>query len=78
MAPEPQPGPRGENPWRQVGVALGLVFTIPAAVAIGALLGMWLDGKAGTAPLFVLLFVGAGFVGGVLEVLREVKRISRP
>ncbi len=76
MTPESQPGPKNPNPWRQLGLVLGLIFTIPAGVTVGALLGLWLDGKAGTSPLFTLVLIAAGFVGGLREVLRQLKRIK--
>jgi F0F1-type ATP synthase assembly protein I len=76
MTPEPQPGPKKTNPWHQVGVAMGLIFTIPVGVAVGALLGLWLDEKAGTSPLFTLLLIAAGFAGALREVLRQLKKIK--
>ncbi|MCY3698118.1 MAG: AtpZ/AtpI family protein [Gemmatimonadetes bacterium] len=41
-----------------LGIAMGLAITL---LAIG---GNWLDDRLGTAPLFVLLGVFAGFAGG--------------
>ena len=76
MTPEPQPGPKSPNPWRQLGVVLGVIFTIPAGVAAGGFLGLWLDGKAGTSPLFTLVLIAAGFAGALREVLRQLKRIK--
>lgn len=76
MTPEPQPGPKNSNPWRQLGVAMGVIFTIPIGVAVGAFLGLWLDGKAGTSPLFTLLLIAAGFAGALREVLRQLKEIK--
>lgn len=72
MSPEPQNG----NPWRQVGVALSLVFVIPIAVAVGGLAGHWLDERVGTKPWLTLILVGVGFIGGVWEVLRELKKLN--
>jgi ATP synthase protein I len=54
-----------------VGLELGL------AVVIGWAIGHWLDGKFGTDPLlmivFLLLGIAAGFKG-VLRVAQQVKR----
>jgi len=55
--------------------ALSLVhvgLTYGAAVALYGLGGWWLDGKLGTLPLFTLLGVGIGAVGGFLWVYRQV------
>lgn len=41
-----------------LGIAMGL------AIALLAVCGNWLDNRLGTAPLFVLLGVFAGFAGG--------------
>lgn len=41
-----------------LGIAMGL------AIALLAVGGNWLDDRLGTAPLFVLLGVFAGFAGG--------------
>lgn len=41
-----------------LGIAMGLTI---ALLAVG---GNWLDNRLGTAPLFVLLGVFAGFAGG--------------
>lgn len=34
--------------------------------------GTWLDGKAGTQPLFTILGVMLGFVGGSLSLVYQV------
>jgi F0F1-type ATP synthase assembly protein I len=49
-------------------------LTYGAAVVLYALGGWWLDGKLGTSPLFLLIGVGLGAVGGFLWVYREVLR----
>ncbi|MFQ5723608.1 MAG: AtpZ/AtpI family protein [Terriglobia bacterium] len=71
------PDGKNRSPWRQVSVVLGMGFSFAAAVAIGVLVGYWLDGKFGTKPLFTLVFSGLGFVAGFLELLRELKRLNR-
>ena len=42
----------------------GLGLTLGLATALFALGGNWLDGRLGTAPLFVLLGTFVGFGGG--------------
>lgn len=69
----PPPEPDGRNPWRQLGVVLGMGLSFAAAVAIGVLIGFWLDQKLSTRPLFTLLLGGLGLVAGFLELLRELK-----
>lgn len=49
-------------------------LTYAGAVALYGLGGLWLDKKMGTEPLFTLLGVALGAVGGFLWVYREVTR----
>lgn len=76
MSPGSQHEPKNGNPWRQVGVALSLVFVIPVAVAVGGLAGLWLDERLGTKPWLTLILVGVGFIGGMREVLRKLKKLN--
>jgi ATP synthase protein I len=55
--------------------AVGLEFGV--AVLVGAFFGHWLDGKAGTEPWLMLAFIVLGFVAGVINVVRGVRRAER-
>lgn len=56
-----------------LGIAMGL------AIALFAVGGNWLDGRLGTAPLFVLLGVFTGFAGGFFSMYgRLAARRERP
>jgi len=48
-------------------LAAGLTFAV--TVALFALGGLWLDGKLGTGPWFVLVGVLLGLVGGTIHLL---------
>lgn len=54
-----------------VGLELGL------SVVIGVLVGMWLDGRLGTTPWLMLLWLGIGLAAGFRGVLRAVRRADR-
>ena len=58
-----------------------MLGTIPFLMAIppvaGVFIGRWLDGKAGTAPVFLIVFVILGFVAGVREVANVLKRANQ-
>jgi ATP synthase protein I len=54
-----------------VGLELGL------SVVIGVVFGMWLDGKLGTAPWMMLLWLMFGLFAGFRGVLRAVRRADR-
>ena len=53
------------------GLELGI------SVAVGLLFGYWLDGKAGTDPWLMLLFMVLGLVAGFRGVLRAVRRAEK-
>jgi ATP synthase protein I len=57
----------------QVGT-VGMSFVI--AVAIGALLGAWLDRVTGLAPWCFIVFFILGFAAGVINVYRIISRIK--
>lgn len=55
--------------------AAGLELGI--SVAIGALFGGWLDGKLGTAPWLLIVFLILGVIAGFRGLLRAVARAER-
>ena len=70
------PEGKNSNPWRLVGAVLSIVFLLPVAATLGGLLGWWLDGKLGTRPVLTLALLFLGFLAGLREVVRELKRLS--
>jgi ATP synthase protein I len=57
-----------------VGGAMSLGFRVlsefVAAVVVGALIGWWIDGAAGTSPAFLLIFLLIGTGAGFWNVYR--------
>lgn len=53
------------------GLELGI------SVALGALFGGWLDGKLGTSPWMMLVFLLVGVVAGFRGLLRAVARADK-
>lgn len=51
---------------------IGLEFGV--GIALGYLLGSWLDGVLGTAPVLMYLLMAMGFSVGWLDLYRIVKR----
>ena len=51
-------------------VNLGLELAV--AVGLGIILGLWLDSKVKTAPLFTILGVFLGAASGMLNIYRSV------
>jgi len=64
---------------RMIGLALQFAFTILGAFIIFGWLGLWLDGRFGTKPLFLLIGVVLSFVaiGYNLYEIATVKFPSR-
>lgn len=60
------------------GGALGAGLTFAVTVASFALGGLWVDGKLGTRPLFVLVGVLLGILGGTIHLLRVVAPETLP
>jgi hypothetical protein len=54
-----------------LGITLLLIFGFPTVV------GFFLDGLAGTLPLFLLIGLAAGFVGGMYYVYRALQKLGR-
>ncbi|TVQ87312.1 MAG: AtpZ/AtpI family protein [Deltaproteobacteria bacterium] len=46
--------------------AAALITQMTLVTMAGAGLGFWLDGWMGTSPLFILVLVGLGFIGGIV------------
>jgi ATP synthase protein I len=53
------------------GIELGI------SVGLGALFGSWLDGKLGTEPWMLIVFLILGLIAGFRGVLRAVARAER-
>lgn len=50
--------------------AMGAGLTLAVSVGLFAYGGWWLDARWGSTPLFLLLGVGCGIVGGMLHLIR--------
>jgi F0F1-type ATP synthase assembly protein I len=53
-----------------LGITVLLIFGLPTVV------GFFLDGLAGTLPLFLLIGLAAGFVGGMYYVYRALQKLD--
>jgi len=55
-----------------VGLELG------AAVVGGMFLGQWLDGRFGTAPWLMIVFLALGMAAGFRSIFRLLKSLDAP
>jgi hypothetical protein len=53
-----------------LGITVLLIFGLPTVV------GFFLDGLAGTLPLFLLIGLAAGFVGGMYYIYRALQKLG--
>jgi ATP synthase protein I len=53
-----------------LGITLLLIFALPTVV------GFFLDGLVGTLPLFLLVGLAVGFVGGMYYVYRALQKLG--
>jgi ATP synthase protein I len=64
---------RGASNQAQLATAMELPFTFVAAVAVGGLLGYFLDKWLHTGPWLMVVFGCFGFAGGILEIARRFR-----
>jgi len=63
--------------WQGLVVLSALGIEVSSAIAIGALIGYWLDGKFQTQPWLLILFTGFGIAAAVKAVWRELKKYQQ-
>jgi F0F1-type ATP synthase assembly protein I len=64
--------------WRGLGLAMELSWTFLFSLLVPLLLGIWLDKKLNTTPLFILIGVFVGILAATLGMARLVTRIFHP
>lgn len=63
--------------YREYGPYLTLGLQLAAAVVIFLVVGVWVDGKLGTSPLFTLLGLLLGSAGGFIKFFRTVSQLEQ-
>jgi len=63
---------KSKNFGTQFGMAMELPFMLFGAIAIGGLMGYFLDHWLHTKALFTVILGGLGFYAGVRDVLRRL------
>ncbi|MBU9697100.1 AtpZ/AtpI family protein [Rhodobacteraceae bacterium HSP-20] len=72
-------GPRKrhqEDQYSQAQLAWRMVIELVAGLGIGFGIGYGLDSLLGTMPLFLVLFILAGFAAGIKTMLRSAKEVQ--
>lgn len=63
--------------WQGAEFAWRMVIDLTAGIAVGLAIGWGLDELFGTGPLFMIVFVLAGFASGVKVMLQSAKELQR-
>ncbi len=81
--PEQQPKPKKEllpglnQLYRDFAPYLTLGMQLAAAVLMFFFIGWWVDGELSTAPVFQLVGILLGFIGGMVKFLRTVSDFNK-
>jgi F0F1-type ATP synthase assembly protein I len=67
------PPPKGPKPLPGGFAFLNMGFSAAVMVALGVLLGLWLDSRFHTSPLFLLLGLALGLLGATMSVIKQIK-----
>jgi ATP synthase protein I len=65
-----------ENDYSQAQLAWRMVIELVAGIVIGFGIGYGLDTLFGTMPVFLVLFILAGFAAGVKTMLRSAREVQ--
>lgn len=65
-----------ETQYSQANLAWRMVIELVAGLGIGFGIGYGLDQLFGTMPLFLVLFILAGFAAGIKTMLRSAKEVQ--
>lgn len=63
--------------WESLGALGGMGFAIAIPIAIGVIGGSYLDGLAHTKPLFLLIGLLLGLIGGVYGAFRLLQNFMK-
>ena len=66
------PGDERKRVERQYLRFAGVGVQYAATILVLTLLGIWIDSRAGTAPLFLLVLLLIGFVGATWSLIQQV------
>ncbi|MBF0170643.1 MAG: AtpZ/AtpI family protein [Nitrospinae bacterium] len=72
-----QEPPDGGRPYRQLYMLTTVGTQLVVSIVIGVWFGLWLDGKFGTKPWLMLLFLLFGVIAGFRNVYRMAVRESK-
>jgi F0F1-type ATP synthase assembly protein I len=57
----------------RAGRAAEVAWEAALSIVLGALLGIWVDSKTGTSPIFLVVFLALGLTVAIRRLLRMAK-----
>lgn len=63
-------------PSSPMGVAFKMGIELVVGSGVGAFIGFWFDKWFGTAPLFLIVLLIAGFASGIRNIVRDAVRMQ--
>jgi predicted F0F1-ATPase subunit len=69
--------PDGGISWRQAMGTVGLALAIPWMIGVPTLIGLWLDKKYATTPLWFIIGLVLGLLTTAVDIYRLMKRFGQ-
>ena len=69
--------PKNISNYRKVANISSLAMMLPSSIAIGLLLGYWLDKWLGTKPWLMMIFTLLGVASGLLSLIRGMIKYNK-
>ncbi|MGD6960828.1 AtpZ/AtpI family protein [Fictibacillus phosphorivorans] len=66
-----------KNPYKSIALMSGILSYFAGSILIGVFVGMWIDGKIDTSPLFLIFGLLIGIASGVIGMNRLLKEVWR-
>lgn len=63
-------------PTSPMGIAFKMGIELVVGSGVGAFIGFWFDRWFGTAPLFLIVLLIAGFASGIRNIVRDAARMQ--
>ena len=65
-----------KGPLQAMALYSAILSQLVGSVLIGVFTGMWLDGRIGTAPFFMIICLFIGITAGVWAMLQTVRKFE--
>ena len=69
-------GDKGKD-YRQLAILTAVPAILIAAPLAGFFLGRWIDSKAGTEPIFIIIGLVLGFAAAAVEIKDMIKKATQ-